>query len=160
MPKFEAYNDEFNGTADITLKPSKGDMRLINQGTIEQMDEFGVWNYICNIEMIDRAVLDQGARLDVIEQWKVEEDTKAQDTIRAVELEAEYHDLKQAGDSLAELEAQGKTAREYMSRLEHTIQLARTSYRELVTYTGEKQRTFDILDTDLTAEDNTVKEPS
>ena len=146
MPKFELYtNGEDN---EITLKPAEGDVRITPMGALEKRDAYNSWLYICDITQLDNNVLTHDTKLTTLENWKFEQELQTQDSVKAVELEGQWAELKEAGDHLRALEEQCKQAREYMRRLEETLKQARLSYNGVTKHVLEKQKTFDVLDQD------------
>ena len=144
MPKFETYNDAFNNTAELSLKPSTGDVR-INNSSLEKMDDFGSWNYVCDIQQLDTDVTNHTIKILNLEMWMAEEKEKATPDHRS-ELEQEFPDLKEAGDLMDKIETQAQTARIQLRELEDTVNSARIAYREMTKFTAEKKMTFERLE--------------
>ena len=148
MPRVELYNDELNNTCEVAFKPAEGELRM-KGNSLEKMDSFNTWNYVCDLQKMDSDVINHELKIQQLEDWRFREELKTEDSIKAVELEAEWGKLKEAGDHLRVLEEQCKQAREYMRRMEEVLRLGRIAYDDVVKYTLEKKKTFDILDTDL-----------
>jgi len=152
MPKFEAYNDEFNNTAELSLKPSAGDLR-INNSSLEKMDSIGQWCYVCDIQQLDTTVLNHDLKLHTLESWMESEKAKATPDHRS-DLEQQFDDLKEAGEALDNIETLAQTARIRLRELEDTVDQARITYRQMTKYTTEKLKTFEQLDTPYPDQDN------
>jgi hypothetical protein len=150
MPEFEVYTTGYGDSrqSEMTIKPSCGDLRVNTSGTLEKMDDHGNWNFVGHLDGLFSSIVSLESLVYDINNWKLIEQTKYETTTSRSELEADYDDLRKAGDHLAIVEEQAKMAKNHLKLMDNILKDARESYRALKEYTKQKQKTFDIVNTD------------
>lgn len=127
MPEIEVYNTGIS--SEIVFKPSKGDIRYTDHGSLEQWQN-GMWSYLGDIRELFDSLPGLKMDRDRMLRWIEAEEVKKE---FADKLEGEFDDLAKAGEHLRQLEAM--------------LRVARKTYDSLTDDVKERIKTFERLDT-------------
>lgn len=145
MPKFDLYDDTYNNppTQNLEIVPADGDLKMDPSGNLEHYTS-GFWSHIGNIQTLFNDFEIFRGQFDLLEKKQKEMEDRIMELQRNRELETKFPDLEAAG--------------EYCEEIRAMLKKANDGYEKMVKKTLEKEKIYDILNTD--ENDFEVREPS